>query len=139
MKFFPAALLAVTTLTATAQPDAAWFTVMGDLSDPKVDTVQLDLSGVKPRGNIQIMTLRVNLARQRNASPGDPYSSYISQVAIGCKDHAIEHVVQRRFEHQQWRGATTVQEFLTGRPMAFGGLAPNPKAQILKAACAPSK
>ncbi len=125
-------------LFTTAQARAAdWFTVLGNSADPGVDTVELDLSDVAKRGDISTMDLRVNLARGRVSATGDSYQSYRSTIAIDCAVDAITHVDQRRFGQRDWSGHGTFERFAEGRPMAFSGLDPSPKARILKAACAP--
>ena len=128
------ALLAMACVSvATAAP--LWFTVMGDLAEPAADTVELNVGELSLRGEQKAMDLRVNLAAQRAMASGEKYQSYVSLIEIDCLASAIVHVHQTRFEHAGWRGASTFQNFPEIRPMAFGGLLPNPKETILRAAC----
>ena len=115
--------------------EPVWFTVMGNASDPSVDSVELNVARLPPRGEISTMDLRVTLAVQRTMPDGEKYTSYHSQIAIDCDQEAVVHVEQVRYEGPQWTGAPTAQHFHEMRPMAFGGLAPNPKDRVLKAAC----
>ncbi len=115
---------------------AEWFTVMGNLADAATDTVQVDLENLRPRGEIRFMDMRVNLAETRKSANGETIGSYVSKIAIDCDRDAIVHVEQTRFDGSYWRGTPSFQRFLENRPMAFGGLLPNPKARILRAACA---
>lgn len=108
---------------------------MGNLADSEVDTVQLNLAKVGERGKIDVMQLRVSLAQQRTMN-GQNYQSYLSKILIDCRKDAIVHLEQTRFEAPRWEGPSTYQAFPEVRPMAFGGLAPNPKARVLRAACA---
>ncbi|KQP49695.1 surface-adhesin E family protein [Pseudorhodoferax sp. Leaf274] len=118
---------------ATAAP--LWFTVMGDLTEPTADTVELNVGELSFRGEKKAMDLRVNLAAQRTMASGEKYQSYVSLIEIDCLASAIVHVHQTRFEQAGWRGASSFQNFPEIRPMAFGGLVPNPKDTILRAAC----
>lgn len=130
-------LTLVLALYASAPARAAeWFTVMGDLADAGTDTVQVDLENLPPRGAIRYMDMRVNLAETRTIDSGEKVGSYVSRISIDCDQDAIEHVEQTRFEGNYWRGRSSFQRFSENRPMAFRGLLPNPKARILRAACA---
>lgn len=131
---FSVALLAIAyAAVVTAAP--LWFTVMGDLTEPAADTVELDVGQLSLRGEQKRMNLRVNLAAQRTMASGEKYQSYLSRIEIDCQTSAIVHVHQTRFEHAAWRGPTSFQSFPETRPMAFGGLLPSPKETILRAAC----
>lgn len=116
--------------------NSTWFTVMGSVSDPTVDSVQLDIKDIQPRGQIKLMNLRVTLRQKRTSTSGEEYASYISRIAIDCASDSIVHLEQTRFAEQMWLGKSNFQSFPEVRPMAFGGLNPSPKARILKAACA---
>ena len=128
--FFAAAAL------SSAHGTSVWFAVMGQVGDLDVDTVEVNLEDLPPRGKIEVMFLRVTLAKQRTNPAGDKYASYLSRVSIDCEKSAIVHIDQTRYVEKRWRGAGTFQSFPEVRPMAFGGLVPNPRETILRAACA---
>ena len=132
-KILLALLLAGTGQLAMAA--SSWFTVMGDGADPSVDTVELNLDDVRAPGMNDLMFLRVTLAKQRTNRAGDRFTSYWSRIAIDCNKKSIVHVDQTRYVEKRWRGAATFENFPDVRPMAFGGLEPNPKEVILRAAC----
>lgn len=114
-------------------PDA-WFTIMGDLSNPRGDTVEINLHSLHLQG-VKTMALRVNLAVARTMPNGEVFQSYTSTLAVECDQEAIVHLDQLRFRGPVWSGPSTFQAFPEARPMAFGGLSPSPKPKVLKAAC----
>jgi hypothetical protein len=132
MRKFAVFSLAFACAGAQAQ---TWFTVMGSSGNANVDTVELNLQGLQPKAEVSFMEMRVNLAKTRTMSSGERYTSYVSHIAIACAEDAIVHVDQMRYEQSLWQGPSTHQKFEEVRPMAFGGLEPNPKARILKASC----
>ena len=108
---------------------------MGSLGDNTADTVQINMAKMEARGNDDVMQLRVNLAQQRTMDGGEKYQSYQSKILIECSADSVVHLEQLRFELPRWEGHSTFQRFPEVRPMAFGGLEPNPKARVLRAAC----
>ncbi|RYX94713.1 MAG: hypothetical protein EOO28_13945 [Comamonadaceae bacterium] len=133
MRIYLLALIVAAPHYALATP--SWFTVMGDGADPKVDTVELNLEDVRAPGLNDLLFLRVTLAKQRTNPSGDKFTSYLSRIAIDCGKRSIVHVDQTRYVEKRWRGNATFENFPEVRPMAFGGLEPNPKETILRAAC----
>ena len=117
---------------------AEWFTVTGDLHDSGTDTVQIDLSDLSKLNTDRVIRLRVNLAQPRKLGPSEQFTSYESNVFVECSTGSVFHIDQKRYEQALWRGKSTSQIFEDSRPMAFGGLDPNPKSRILKGACSPS-
>jgi len=136
LKTVALALCAVASSTHAQYTDT-WFSLAGNVSDPNVDTVQLNIGNVQPRGQIKLMDLRVNLAKRRNMVDGEKYTSYQSVIAIDCETSSIYHLEQTRFTDRSWQGASTREVFTGSKPMAFGGLIPSPKPAVLKAACLP--
>jgi hypothetical protein len=128
-------LVAMVVLASFAAHAQTWFTVMGNPIDRAVDSVELNLEGVQPRGAVKHMEMRVTLAQVRVLPTGEAVGSYVSIIEIGCTEDSIVHVQQTRFPTRRWDGVPTVERFESERPMAFRGLDPNPKTRILKAAC----
>jgi hypothetical protein len=135
MRTILAILLTFHLAQASAQDDERWFTVLGNLADSETDTVQLNMAKVETRGKNDVMQLRVTLAKQRTMATGERFQSYRSQILIECAKESIVHLNQTRFELGRWGGPSEYQRFNEVRPMAFGGLEPNPKARVLRAAC----
>lgn len=112
-----------------------WFTVIGTRNDPGVDTAQIDVSTIARRGAATVLRFRVNLAEARKLSSGESYQSYVSLISVDCASMSVFHEEQTRFSEAYWGGSTTREKFVQPKPMAFGGLAPDPKPRILNAAC----
>lgn len=128
-------LMVALTLALASRADPVWFSVMGQPSQPDVDSVELNVENIPKRGEVARLDLRVNLAKQRLMTGGEKYQSYISVIEIDCSKDSIVHVHQTRYANAFWKGAGTFQKFEQVRPMAFGGLLPSPKPTILRAAC----
>ncbi len=120
---------------AQAQNSGSWFSVMGDPGYSDEDLVELNLDQITGRGALQVMELRVSLAKPRIMGSGEEYRSYFSHIELDCNAGTIVHRDQTRYAEPKWQGKSTFQKFVEVRPMAFGGLVPNPKSTILKAAC----
>lgn len=112
-----------------------WFTVTGDKSNPEVDTTQIDASTLNRRGGALGLRFRVTLAKARKGAGGDTYQSYLSHIAVECASGAIFHEDQQRFQEPLWAGPSTFERFPQPKPMAFVGLAPDPRSIILDMAC----
>jgi len=130
----PPLLLAVCLFSANARA-VEWFTVIGVKNDPNVDTAQLDVSTINRRGASTVLRFRVNLAEARKLPSGEVYQSYVSLISIDCTSMSVFHEEQTRFHESYWGGGATQEKFVQPKPMAFGGLAPDPKPRILNAAC----
>lgn len=112
-----------------------WFTVIGMKNDPNVDTAQLDVSTVTRRGANTVLRFRVNLAEARKLPSGEVYQSYVSLISIDCASMSVFHEEQTRYREAYWGGATAQERFVQPKPMAFGGLDPDPRPRILNAVC----
>lgn len=112
-----------------------WFTVIGSKNDPQVDTAQLDVSTIARRGAATVLRFRVNLAQARKLPSGETYQSYVSLISVNCSSMAVFHEEQTRYPQAYWGGNASHEKFVQPKPMAFGGLAPDPKPRILNAAC----
>jgi hypothetical protein len=112
-----------------------WFTVIGDKNDPNVDTAQLDITTIARRGANLMLRFRVNLAQPRRMTHGEVYQSYISHITVECPTQSVFHEDQVRYRDPFWDGPTQEEKFVQPKPMAFGGLVPDPKVRILAAAC----
>ncbi|WPB54965.1 surface-adhesin E family protein [Xylophilus sp. GOD-11R] len=127
-------LVASLLLCGSAQA-VEWFTVIGDKNDPAVDTAQLDISTVARKNNNLMLRFRVNLAMPRKLGGTEVYQSYVSHITIECATKSVFHEDQIRFRDALWQGPTHSEQFIQPKPMAFGGLYPDPKPKILAAAC----
>ena len=112
-----------------------WFTVIGVKNDPNVDTAQLDVSTVTRRGSATVLRFRVNLAEARKLPSGELYQSYVSLISIDCASMSVFHEEQTRYRESYWGGSAAHERFVQPKPMAFGGLNPDPKPRILNAVC----
>ncbi|QHJ00998.1 hypothetical protein GT347_25205 [Xylophilus rhododendri] len=114
-----------------------WFTLIGDKNDPAVDTAQLDSSTLVRKGDRLMLRFRVNLAQARKLDGGEVYQSYVSHITVDCASQSVFHDSQERFPEPFWQGESRTETFVQPKPMAFGGLSPDPKRRILNAACGP--
>lgn len=112
-----------------------WFTLIGDKSDPAVDTAQLDISTVVRKNANLMLRFRVNLAMPRKIGATEVYQSYVSHITVECPTQSVFHEDQVRYRDPLWQGPTHSEQFIQPKPMAFGGLYPDPKPKILAAAC----
>lgn len=132
-------LLAVALLLAAGPSQAVeWYTVTGDKANAEIDTTQIDTSTLDRRNDLLGLRFRVTLAKLRkpgNGGTGGTYQSYLSHIAVECGSGSIFHEDQRRFQEPMWSGPSTFERFQQPRPMAFGGLSPDPRPLILDMAC----
>ena len=127
-------MLASSFLTAAHAQD--WFTIVGDLGDPTVDTAQIDAGSITSARPRQDLTFRVSLAHLRGEVTAlDAYQSYVSHIAVECATKSVFHTSQVRYRGPQWTGPIQSEVFFQPRPMAFGGFSPELRTRVLSAAC----
>ena len=120
---------------ATA-PSSTWFTVLGDPTDPGVNTVQVD--PVDRDNDPRTMRVRVSRSENRTSWDGVPYRSYTSNVFFDCEHGTARYLSITYYSQANWRGeAGKTVDYTTGpvRPMAFTNVSPNPTQRIVHAAC----
>lgn len=132
------ALLSIAVTCAYGQ--AAWFTVVGDLSDPAADIIEVDPMPLSISASEGLRTLRVRVSRAtpRTSWDGVPYRAYESLVVFDCFNHTAQYSTLVFYMQPAWRGVshnTTVYAKANPRWMEFRDVVPNPTARIIRAAC----
>lgn len=112
-----------------------WFTITGDRENKAVDTAELDVSTVGKKADTRTFRFRVSLARPRQDESGQSYQSYLSHITVDCRTSSIFHDDQVRYRDPGWAGPERHETFAQPKPMAFGGLMPNPRRALLHATC----
>jgi len=115
-----------------------WFLLSGDgdgIGPQAADTAELDISTVGRKADTRSFRFRVNLAETRSDEAGHPYRSYLSLITVVCSTRSVFHDEQTRYRDAGWTGPARTEVFPQPRPMAFGGLDPDPRARLLAAAC----
>lgn len=122
---------------AGARAQGDWFTVTGNPSDAKADTVQVDPVALGVEGATRTMNVRVNRSVARVNWDKVPYRSYESQVVFDCQTRRAGYVQARYFTAPLWQGEPSAVVDYTGdpRPMLFRDMEPNPTQRIVRAAC----
>ena len=117
--------------------DSKWLTVIGDPTQPAVDTVEVDAGSAVSFGKARLVGIRVNRANDRMALDQLPFRSYESLVVIDCDKRTARHNTQTLFPLPLWKGTPRAHTYDEKdiRDMAFRGVEPNPKERIIKAAC----
>ena len=132
-------LLVVWAWVALGSAHAAptWLTVIGDPTQPAVDTVEVDASSAVTFGKARLVGIRVNRAKDRMALDKQPFRSYESLVVIDCDKRTARHNSQTLFPEPLWKGVPRAHTYDEKdiREMAFGGVEPNPNERITRAAC----
>ncbi|MEJ8849438.1 surface-adhesin E family protein [Variovorax rhizosphaerae] len=137
-KWFVSVLLA----SAAAGPSAAttWFTVVGDPSDPKVDTVEVDPVAITTAGGVKNMYMRVNRSKQRFNWDKLPYRSYEARIAFDCNAKKGDYMVATFYPEPRWTGLPVITTDYTSapKPLELRDMEPNPTERIIRAACRPA-
>jgi len=136
MKWMFAMLVVLFPVTLPAQA-VQWFTVTGDRNDSSVDTTELDVSTVQKNASLRTFRFRVSLSKPRQDAAGQTYQSYLSHITVDCNTSSIFHDDQVRYRNSGWTGPEQHETFAQPKPMAFGGLVPDPRQRLLAAACHP--
>lgn len=143
--FIALALLAAAALAqapaAPAQPGldaehATWLTVVGEPTDPRVDTIQVD--PVDRDQNRKTLRVRASRSTVRTGYDEQPYRSYQATVLLDCAAKTARFLTIDYFLEPLWRGTPRgTVDFSRGaaRSMVFRGVEPNPHERIMNAAC----
>ncbi|MES2945654.1 MAG: surface-adhesin E family protein [Pseudomonadota bacterium] len=123
---------------AAVQAQTAWFTVMGDASDPTATTIEVDPIPVAVNGDQRTMRVRVNRTLQRTTRDGVNFRSFRSHVLFDCSNKTARYISVDFYMQPLWKGEShkTVDYPATDlRPMEFREVEPNPRDRIIRAAC----
>ncbi|MDB5966675.1 MAG: hypothetical protein JWQ72_3175 [Polaromonas sp.] len=85
-----------------AQPQGSWLTIVGDPTDPAVDTIEVDPVPLSVNADTRTMRIRVSRARQRNNWDGVPYRSFNSEVLFECGGNTARYVAMEYFMQPGW-------------------------------------
>lgn len=136
MKCIVFSLLLLVAALAKAQEE--WFTVVGDVNDATVNTIQVDPRPIAVNGQQRTMKLRVNRAALRVGREGIPYTSYEALVVFDCAERTGRYTQVVYFMQPFWKGEshkTSVYTRADPRMLSFMNVVPNPAARIIRAAC----
>lgn len=122
---------------ASAQTAQTWFTVMGDPSDPSVNTIQVNPTPVSVDGEQRTMLVRVSRSTMRRNWDGLPYRSYESRVRFDCVNNSARYLSADFYMQPAWTGERVPAAYSaeTPRMMEFRDVTPNPTLRIMRAAC----
>lgn len=113
-----------------------WFTIIGDSSQPHLDTVQVNPVAVDRSAQARVLDIRVNRSQLRTNWHGVPYRSYAGQVRILCDERRGEYLNLRLYAQPLWTGAAQEAVYDEPRPLVrFRDMQPNPTERIIRAAC----
>lgn len=121
---------------ASAQTN--WFTVLGDRSDPAVNTIEVDPAPISVSEGLRTMRVRVSRSVDRVSWDGVPYRSYVSEVVFDCPNRTARYTSLTFYRRPLWAGEshnTSVYTRSNPRAMLFLDVNPNPTARIIRAAC----
>jgi hypothetical protein len=131
-------LLAGLLLGGGAWAQTQWFTVKGDPANPALDTIEVDPSPVSVTVEAQTMRVRVSRAQIRKSWDGVPYRSYESEVVFDCANKNARYTAMVFYMQPLWQGKShNTSTYTRDNPrwMEFRDVRPNPKQQIIRAAC----
>ena len=132
------ALLVGLVLGSCAWGQVSWFTVMGDASNPALDTIEVDPSPLSITAQAQTMRIRVNRAKLRKSWEAVPYRSYEADVAFDCGSKKARYTSIVFYMLPLWQGKShNTSNYSQAHPrwMEFRDVSPNPTRQIIRAAC----
>lgn len=115
-----------------------WFTVLGDPANPSLDTIEVDPSPLSVTAEAQTMRVRVSRAKLRKSWDGVPYRSYESEVVFDCVNKKARYTALVFYMQPLWQGSShNTSTYTRNNPrwMEFRDVSPNPKKQIIRAAC----
>jgi len=141
-KLLSLSILWLAPLLAAAQPAprSNWFTVMGDATNPTVNTIEVDPAPVEVSDAGRTMHIRVSRSSQRISWDGIAYRSYRARVLVNCTEGKAWYLSLDFHRDPLWHGtayrtSTFTREQQTQRPMLFLDVEPNPTQRIIRAAC----
>ena len=123
---------------ASAQGQAQWFTIEGDVKHPAADVIEVDVRSLSRDGDHRSMALRVSRATRRSSWDGVPYRSYTAEVVFDCAEKTARYKSLAFYMQPLWEGPVhKTSSFTAGeiRPVRFLDSQPNPTGRIINAAC----
>ena len=117
-----------------------WLTVMGDRTNPALDTIEVNPVPVTMTEESRVMRIRVSRSVPRTNWDGIPFRSYVATVEFDCPNK-VGNFQQISYDMQPvWAGESHITTSYTRaapRVMQFRGVTPNPVERIIRAACRP--
>lgn len=137
-RFKMAVLACVCAGSAAWATEPMWLTITGDPQSATTDTVEVDATSAVAFESMRMVKLRVNRAKPRTGFDGNPYQSYYSTAIVDCTAQKAWHRTLSLFEKPLWRGKMRIADSTEGegRDVSFAEMASNPRARLIKAACA---
>lgn len=139
MKQFAVALGILVSGACMAQA-GDWLTIMGDRTDPALDTIEVNATPVSMTEEQRVMRIRVSRSVPRTNWDGIPFRSYIATVEFDCANKVGNFQQISYYAQPVWAGEshiTTSYSKADPRIMQFRGVTPNPVERIIRAACRP--
>jgi len=114
-----------------------WLTIVGDMTDPAVDTVEVSPDSVVGLDELRVMKIRTNRKQERITYDHKPYRSYFGSIQIDCVRKEARFRQIRYFLGPMWTGAARDVEYPEAAmpPVALRDFQPNPVQRIVQAAC----
>lgn len=115
-----------------------WLTVLGDRSDPGLNTIEVDPTPVSVSESLRTMRVRVSRSVDRVSWDGVPYRSYVSEVVFDCASRTARYTSLNFYRQPLWAGEshnTSLYTKANPRAMQFLDVSPNPTARIIRAVC----
>ncbi|MBG9387715.1 surface-adhesin E family protein [Caenimonas aquaedulcis] len=134
-------LLAAAGATLAPVDAHPWLTIIGDMSDPSVNTIQVNPAPLEPRSAAKTLQVRVSRSANRTSWDGVPYRSYDARVVFDCAQRTARYERIDYYQVPFWKGKPErTVSYVKGEPrmMQFREVEPNPNARIISAACAPA-
>ena len=125
-------------VSAQCFAETNWFTIMGDKTDPTLDTIEVDAVLVSIHGSRRIMQVRTSRSAPRTNWDGIPYRSFKATVEFDCIEKTAEYQQITYYMQPAWAGESHISTSYTKsepRSMRFRDVKPNPVERIIKAAC----
>lgn len=130
-------LLAAAMCVGSAHSVELWLTVIGDVTNPAVDTVEVATSTVAREGELRLMKIRTHRMHERVTFESKPYRSYLGQIQIDCTAEEARFRELRYFRGPLWTGQVRDVAFPRDAmpKVVFRDVQPNPVQRIVRAAC----
>lgn len=140
MRFY-SFLFSAIIFSVSSHAENSWFNLVGDATNPAVNTVDVDPTPVSVTGDLHAMRLRVSRSEQRTNRDGVVYRSYVAQVVVDCAMNTARYETIRFYSEPIWSGEP--YKVLTyskdgkepGSLMTLLGITPNPTQRIIHAVC----
>jgi len=121
-----------------ASAQAQWLSLVGDATEEREDTVQVEPVTLHRAGSLRTVRIRVSRAAERKSWDGAVYRSYNAEVLIDCDARNGRYLSIEFFAQALWQGELhdkTLYSASEIRPMLFRDMNPNPTQRLIRAAC----